>query len=267
MRHHAGVASVIGEIGTIEWCRRTNGILGRGESARYRAAALMRFSAILPRMLVAHAGMRGSGPDPSELTPPDTPFTREVLDACRDLGPMVIEHGYRSYIFGRALGALSGVECDKEALFAATMFHDYAFARLDKLAGECFSYAGAKAAEDVLASSTLEEWKRHDVLDAITQHLNPKVPASRGAIQHLVHDGVLLDLLGVRAWELDPKGIGRVFERYPRQGFTAAGARLLRAHAKRVPGTRTKAAFTCGFGVALRISLWRAADRVNVAPS
>ena len=42
---------------------------------------------------------------------------------------MVVEHGYRSYIYGRALGSVEGLECDDEALFAATMFHDYAFGR------------------------------------------------------------------------------------------------------------------------------------------
>jgi hypothetical protein len=37
--------------------------------------------------------------------------------------------------FGRTLGALSGVECDEVALFAATMFHDYAFGHIDELEG------------------------------------------------------------------------------------------------------------------------------------
>ena len=44
---------------------------------------------------------------------------------------MVIEHSYRSYLFGRALGVADGIECDEEALFAATMFHDYAFETMD----------------------------------------------------------------------------------------------------------------------------------------
>ena len=43
------------------------------------------------------------------------------------------------------------------------------------------------------------------MLEAITLHLNPAVPREQGAVQHLTHDGVLLDVLGVRAWELDPE--------------------------------------------------------------
>ena len=204
--------------------------------------------------------MRGSGPDPSRLTPPDTPFARDVVAACAELDPMVIEHSYRSYIFGRALGAAEGLECDEEALFAAAMFHDYAFAEMDKLTDCCFTYAGAESAAEFLEGSPLSAELRHDVLDAITLHFNPAVPPEQGAIQHLAHDGILLDVLGVRAWELDPDGVSRVAERHPRHGFTVRGLPLLKAHAARVKGCRVGAALLAGFGPALRISPWHAAD-------
>ena len=34
------MSGLLGEIGTIEWSRRTNGILGRGEKARFLAAVV-----------------------------------------------------------------------------------------------------------------------------------------------------------------------------------------------------------------------------------
>jgi hypothetical protein len=67
------VSALIGEIGTIEWCRRTNGILGRGERARYMAAVALETARALPRMLASRSGSAG-GPDPSALTRPDTAF-------------------------------------------------------------------------------------------------------------------------------------------------------------------------------------------------
>lgn len=255
--------TLLGEIGTIEWCRRTNGILGRGERARFLAAVVLQTARSLPRLLVSRTGANGSGPDPSQLTPPDTPFAREVIEACADLDPMIVEHGYRSYLFGRALGVAEGIECDEEALFAATMFHDYAFMEMDSLTDRCFTLAGAEVAAQALESSPLSAAERHDVLDAITLHLNPSVPPDRGAVQHLAHDGILLDVLGLRSWELDQAGVRRAAEHHPRHGFTVRGAPLMRAHGRRVHGCRAGALFLAGFGPALRTSRWHAADRAT----
>jgi hypothetical protein len=257
------MSALLGEIGTIEWSRRTNGILGRGERARFVAAVVLRTSRSLPRLLASRVGMRGSGPDPSGLTPPDTPFARDVVEACAELDPMIVEHGYRSHLFARALGQAEGLECDEEALFAATMFHDYAFETMDALTDKCFTLAGAEVASDFLASSPLSAAACHDVLDAITLHINPTVSPERGAVQHLAHDGILVDVLGLRGWELDHDGIRRTFDRHPRHGFTVRGEPLLRAHGRRVQGCRAGALFSAGFGPALKTGPWRALDRAG----
>ena len=255
------MSSLLGEIGTIEWSRRTNGILGRGERARFLAATVLRTSRVMPRLVFSRTAGRGSGPDPSLLAPPDSAFAREVVDACVDLEPMVVEHGYRSYVFAQALGQVEGLECDEESLFAATMFHDYAFETMGSLTDRCFTAAGAEVAESFLAGSSLSPALHHDVLDAITLHLNPVVPSERGAVQHLAHDGIIVDVLGLRAWELDSAGIRRTFDRHPRHGFTVRGEPLLRAHGRRVHGCRAGALFLAGFGPALKTGPWRTADR------
>jgi hypothetical protein len=141
------------------------------------------------------------------------------------------------------------------------MFHDYAFPTIDTLTDRCFTLAGAEGAERFLESSPLSEDLRHDVLDAICLHINPTAPRERGAIQYLAHDGIALDVIGLRSWELDRPGIRRTFERHPRHGFNLAAERLLKPHGMRVPGCRTAALFRTGFGQALRLSPWHPLDR------
>lgn len=255
------VDTLLGDIGTIEWCRRTNGILGRGERARFFAAMTLTTATALPRLLAARAGKHGAGPDPSQLTPPDTSFARDVVEACAELEPMVVEHGYRSYLFARALGVVEGIDCDDEALFAATMLHDYAFETMDTITDKCFTLVGAEVAAELLARSPLTPSTQHDVLDAITLHLNPAVRREQGAIQYLTHDGIVADVLGLRAWELDRQGVARVAERHPRHGFTVRGKPLLKAHARRVHGCRAGALLQAGFGPALSLGIWGAQDR------
>jgi HD domain len=173
---------------------------------------------------------------------------------------MVVEHGYRSYLFARALGELEGLECDDEALFAAATLHDLAFMTMDELDDRCFAVAGAQAAEGVLEASPLSPAARRDVLDAICLHLNPAVPPERGAVQHLAHDGISLDVLGVRRWELDRDGVRRSFERHPRHGFTVRAEALMRAHGRRVRGCRCAVLFLAGLGPALRTGPWHGLD-------
>jgi len=257
------VSRLLGDIGTIEWGRRTRGILGRGEQARFMAAVCLQTARALPQVLGARKG--GSGPDPSELTPPDSAFAREVVEACSELGPAVIEHSYRSYLFARALGVVEGIECDEEALFATTMFHDHAFPQMDLLTDRCFAVAGAVAAERILESSPLSEELRRDVLDAICLHINPWVDRERGAIQYLAHDGIALDVVGMRAGEIDRAGAGRVFERHPRHRFNGLAETLMRPHGRRVHGCRAGALFRTGFGQALKLSPWAPFEKAEAS--
>ena len=149
-------------------------------------------------------------------------------------------------MFARALGAVEGIECDEEALFATTMFHDYAFPEIGSLTDRCFAVAGAEGAERFLESSPLSEDQRHDVLDAICLHINPWVDRERGALQYLAHDGIALDVVGMRAWELDGAGTRRVFEQHPRHSFNGLADTMMKPHGTRVHGCRIQSLFRTG---------------------
>jgi hypothetical protein len=174
-----------------------------------------------------------------------------------------VEHGIRSYVFAAALGRIEGIDCDQEALFAGAVLHDFAFGTMDKVTDKCFTLVGAEAAADLLAGSPLSQALQHDVQESITLHLNPVVSRERHPLAHLVHDGVLVDVLGMRAWELDGAGVGRVNERYPRLGFTVRAEPVLRTHARLVRGCRAGALLQAGFGTALRISPWHGVDKAT----
>jgi hypothetical protein len=119
-------------------------------------------------------------------------------------------------------------------------------------------------AADLLAASPLAAALQHDVLDGICLHLNPAVDSDQGVIQHLMHDGIVVDVVGFGAHRLDPAGIGRVMDRHPRHQFNLRGEPRLRAHGRRVHGCRAGALFAAGFGPALRIAPWVARERSEV---
>ena len=59
---------------------------------------------------------------PARLTPPDTVLTRAARDRVEAwLSAPLLNHSYRAYHFGRALGELEGINVDSELLFAAAL--------------------------------------------------------------------------------------------------------------------------------------------------
>jgi hypothetical protein len=250
---------VLADIGNLEWARRTNGILGRGERARFVAAVALEQGRVLPRVLGARIGILGGpgGPDPSKLAPPDSAVAREVIETVTELDTSVVEHSYRCYLYARALALAEGVECDEEAVFVAAMLHDHGTKEIPTLTDRCFTLVGA---DEALATGERAGWevaRREAAAEAITLHLNPAVPVDQGLVQHLLHDGVLLDVFGIRASELSSEGIDRVRERHPRLGFNRVGGGLLRENGRRVPGCRSATLFATGFGLALKLSPWQ----------
>ena len=174
---------------------------------------------------------------------------------------MVIEHSYRSYLFGRALGVAEGLECDDEALFAAAMFHDFAFAEMDELTDRCFTYAGAEVRGGVPRG--LAALARSCATTSSTRSRSTstrRCPPSRAPSSTSPTTASSSTCSACAPGSSIPTGSRRVAERHPRHGFTVRGLPLLRAHGRRVKGCRVGAALLAGFGPALRISPWHAAD-------
>jgi hypothetical protein len=253
---------MLGEIGTLEWTRRTNGLLSRPERARYLAAVVREQVRVAPRLLAFRLGRSASDAaaiEPEALTIPDSSVAQDAVLAARAVQPRtVVAHSYRSFVFARALGAAARIHHDPEVLFVATMFHDQGVATPDTTdGGRCFTLRGADDAEAHLAAAGRSAEDAAKAAEAITLHVNPAVPLDSGPEAHLMHDGVLLDLAGVRAWELRRDGIERVRALWPRERFTQEGRHLLSRQARAIPQCRAAAAFRAGFGVAIGLSPWR----------
>lgn len=253
---------MLGEIGTLSWTRRTNGLLSRAERMRYVAAVVAEQARVAAPLLAFRLGRgarRQAAIGEDDLRIPDSQVARDAVQTCDATQPrMIVEHNYRSFIFARALGSLAGVSHDAELLFVATMFHDAGAMEPDRSAGgRCFTLKGAADAESHLAGAGWEPDRCVAAAEAITLHLNPAVPLERGPEAHLMHDGVLLDAVGLRAWELRKDAIERVRARHPRLRFSQDGGRLLREQARAIPACRTAAALGAGFGLALRLGPWQ----------
>jgi hypothetical protein len=253
---------VLGEIGTLAWTRRTNGLLSRPERRRYIAAAVRAQAGSAAPLLAFRLGRtwgRQAEIDEDGLRIPDSKVACEAVEVCSEVQPpTIIEHNYRSFIFARALGSLAGIDHDEEVLFVATMFHDAGVFEPDlSEGGRCFTLKGAADAESHGAAAGWPAERSARAAEAITLHINPAVPLEHGPEAHLMHDGVLLDAVGLRAWQLRKDAIDRVRARHPRHRFTQEAGRLLAEQGRAIPNCRIAAAMGAGFGLALSLGPWQ----------
>jgi hypothetical protein len=256
------LGGVLGEIGTLAWTRRTNGLLSRTERLRYVAQAARAQAGAAAPLLAFRLGRgarRQAAIDEDGLRIPDSRLAQEAIEECvAAQPPFIVEHNYRSFIFARALASLNGIGHDEELLFVATMFHDAGVFEPDLTAGgRCFTLKGAADAESHLAAAGSPAARCAAAAEAITLHINPSVPLERGPEAHLMHDGVLLDAVGLRAWDIRKDALQRVRSRHPRLRFSQDGRRLLAAQGRAIPGCRIAAAMSAGFGLALRVGPWQ----------
>jgi hypothetical protein len=251
---------MLGEIGTFEWTRRTNGRLTRAERARYIAVVLGVQAKATPLLLASRLGWRSRRrAGLSDLDPPDSRVVRETAEACAELlPPFIVGHNYRSFLYARALAQLEGLRPDEEALFVAAMYHDAGALEPDLSdGGRCFTLSGAEQAEARLRDAGFPADSCELAADAVTLHANPTVSRKQGELAYVLHDGVLLDVVGLRSWQLEREAIRSVRERHPRLDATRRLGQLVKAQGDAIPACRIAAAFQAGFGLAMKLGPWQ----------
>jgi hypothetical protein len=187
--------------GTIDWSMRTGGHLDAAERRRLVAdLARVQVRSALGRLsLLAHLnpGRKAYVP-PAQLVPPDSPLTRAATDvATRVLPSTLLNHSYRTYRFGRALGELEKIDVDAELLFAAALLHDTGLV----VAGgrDDFTLTSVRVARDVAEQVGLSTTATETLQTAITMHHSPRVTRAAGPVAYLLSAGAGVDVVGCAA--------------------------------------------------------------------
>ena len=248
------------DLGSYAWTSRTGGCLTRSERRQ-----------LLPRLARAHltnaAGRlamaarlnpgRHATVDVGALTPPSSVLTSTAADvAHRELPSVLLNHSYRTYVFGAALGVLENVDVDRELLFAAAMLHDIGLARprenLD------FTLVSARAARDVAEEVGLSSAATEVVRSAITRHHSPGVTLAEGPVAYLLSAGAGVDVIGYRSWKLPPAVLATAVDEHPRMSFKREFTAAWRAEAAAVPTGRARLLRRYGaFDLAIRLAPFR----------
>src|SRR5919112_6887 len=240
------------DLGTYPWTARTEGHLTRADK-RALLAPLLRTHAVNAVGRLAMATHLNSGRravvEATALVPPPAAEDR----ARRQLPAVLLNHSYRTYTFGAALGALEDLDVDHELLFAAAMLHDIGLADPPRSAD--FTLASARAARDVAEAVGLSSAATDTLRTAITLHHSPGVALDHGPVAYLLSAGAGVDVLGLKSWQLPPALLQRAVTDRPRLGFKREFGRLWRSEAAAVPAGRARYLRRYGaFGAAIRLA-------------
>ena len=225
-------------VGTLAWVAATGGQLTAAERRR-----LLRPIADGPRgqrrrrvaMLIhVNSGRRAEidlgstgARRPRRWRPP--PSTRPG----RRLSPALLNHSYRTYAFGAALGALANIDVDRELLFAAAMLHDVGLTHpVDRVD---FTLASARVARDVAETVGLSTAATETMRTAITLHHSPGVSLADGPVAYLLSAGAGVDVAGLQAWKLPPRVLAEVIAQQAPAGLQTRVRRGVPRRSRRRP--------------------------------
>jgi hypothetical protein len=114
-------------VGTFEWVAATGGQLTAAERRRLLRplAAVHAVNAVGRAAMLIHLNSgRHADIDPAELRPPASALASAAeREARTQLSPTLLNHSYRAYAFGAALGVLADVDVDRELQTAITMHY------------------------------------------------------------------------------------------------------------------------------------------------
>jgi hypothetical protein len=198
------------------WAATTAGALTNRQRAQLLTPMLrtvLAYTVTRTRLLLGRHGTGAVQLD--ELHWPDTQLAREAeAEARATLPPYLLQHSYRTYLFGLALAAIEQLEVDEELGFISSMLHDLDLA--EPTVGKCFAVSGSQRAQRFLLDHGADTEAASRIAAAIAGHCTPGADEDLTELAGFVSAGALLDVAGVRYDELDPEWTAAVLDRHPR---------------------------------------------------
>ncbi|WP_327588145.1 HD domain-containing protein [Nonomuraea sp. NBC_00507] len=162
---------------------------------------------------------------PSSLT------AQAAADLAAEAAPAyLLNHSYRTYLFGRCI--VAEPEVDEEVAFVAAMIHDLGLT--DAYQGESdFARSGADLACRFLDSRGWDLDRIHLVEEAILRHTN--LVAEEVPVYRLIQAGAAVDVAGLDYEELVPDDLAGILKAYPRLDFVSSMRSRFLEEARRHP--------------------------------
>ena len=190
----------------------------------------------------------------TRLAPPTSVLTRAAEQCARRVLPVpLLNHSYRTYVFGRALGELEGTDVDTELLFAGALLHDTGLVNPTG-DGRLHPHLLPAGPRGRRRGRALDRRHRH-AADRHHHALHPRCHRDAGPVAYLLAPAPPSTSSGCARWELPPATLAEAVREHPRAGFKDVFTEAFRQEAARVPEGRAQLLLRYGaFAAAIRFA-------------
>lgn len=191
------------------------------------------------------------------LSIPDTAMVKqaiETLDA--QSNPMLVNHSWRSYLWGAGLAAVHGKNYDEEVLLTSALYHDIGLTdqHLHGADCRCFTLKSALAFEQDANKIDYPAEKLNLIKDAICMHMNGYTDESNPSEVTLLQYGVTCDVIGSQFYRLPESFRDDVLKQYPRENFKQDFKTRLKIESQKDRNSRTAVLSALGLPMMLGLS-------------
>ena len=201
------------------WAVRTGGALTTRQKLQLTPpliGAAARYAVARARLAT---GIRGAASlDLDDLKIPDSRLANDATGEAHDvLSPHVLQHSYRTYLFGLALAKVRGVTVDEELSYVASMLHDTQLEH--PTPGRCFAVVGGERAERFALDRGVDAERAAAVGAAIAGHITVGAATDLADPAGFVSAGAWADLTGDGLHHFDADWVDAVHAHHPRHDF------------------------------------------------
>lgn len=193
----------------------------------------------------------------SDLKLPNSKLVEQTIEFLKDTHQdFLINHCYRTYVFGNVIGNNESINFDKELFAVASLLHDVGLTKKHQHKHSncnCFAIEGAIEAGIFLDSQNIEKDKTKIIQDAISLHLNIKVPSTLPEA-YLLNKGAGVDVIGQNFTRFDTEFVEKTITEYPRLNFKSEIHQLMKEQCKFRPQSRISFLYQNGFSSLIKKS-------------
>jgi hypothetical protein len=193
----------------------------------------------------------------SDVKLPDSILVKQTIEFLKDTHQdFLINHCYRTYVFGNVIGTNESILFDKELFAVASLLHDVGLTNKHQFKHSncnCFAIEGSIEAGLFLDKQNIEKDKIKIIQNAISLHLNIKIPSSLPEA-YLLNKGAGVDVIGQNLAMFDAEFIEKTIAEYPRLNFKSEIHQLMKEQCKLRPQSRISFLYRNGFPTLIKKS-------------
>lgn len=248
-------------IGSREWMNLSNGKLSFKEKAQLIKTVL------LPATLGFSKTFLDRNSDPisvklDDFKIPDTAIVKEAITELeRTDSKAIINHSWRTYIWGVAIAQKNNWQFDDESFVIASLMHDLGLVEhLEQYSCQCFTFESALRVENLCAKHHYAEERMNNISDAICLHQNGHLDVNDPQFTKealLLNQATSCDVIGTDLSLFSLNFKNEVLTHYPREQFKTEMLKLIAIEVKRNPQSRTALMSKLGLPMMIRMSAFK----------